>query len=725
MKNTISSRAAAIILISLTCSPGTADTRRAQLIELDQRTDGVLGLGIGRTASIDLDGDGVEEIVLGGTTGSAGGPFGSDSALTIVRKASDGQFDVTSRLVETDITGLWRGFFRVMPWTIDGAPHIVTFGANRMVRIYDADLREVRNFSIAGETRDADPSVIGLDDEVAAIGDIDADGSDELVVGGRISLNAFSMTTGQRRWSLPIAGISDVALSQLDADPALEIIVAGESLALILDGATLATDWSYVDGFGQMIMPGRFGASGALGWAASSHGAFTIFQSAPYSPVWNGGQGLTNRLLAPLSRGIGGRDDILASDGLHVYLYDSATHAERFRIPVGPDPSWPNVSSLVGHDFDADATDEIFFSTGASWNSPSILTIADASTGAIRWQWRGAGGPHLATAFGDIDGDGRDELVAATEQPQQQLGTLSVFDASTGRLKWRNPMDWPDATQPFVLSASRIQLRPRTESTGMDIVLAGNEYEGGRILVVDGTTFEPKLRLEEPALDEVADFVLLDYDGDGVEDFAVVSNTYSYTSTVSVFSGVDGSQLWRSPAMSGRARQILVVDKKQRTELIAVLDDGIRAYDRVTGLLDWWLTADTTAGAVYVENGAQGAEIAALSATGAIAFHDAESRALLRTHVLPPPIRTATAVDGDVRTLLVASGERLVLIDGTTGDHLAESAPMSPFRLQGAHLSLRRESGDTWTVASGTHPVLYRHRLVLGDYLFIDGFDSR
>lgn len=724
MKNTTSSRAAAVILISLTCSPGAADTRRAQLIELEQRVDGALGLGIGRAASIDLDGDGVEEIVLGGTTGSAGGQFGSDSALTIVRKASDGLFDVTSRLVETDITGLWRGFFRVMPWTIDGVPHIVTLGANRMVRIYDSDLREIRNFSIAGETRDADPSAVGFDDEVAAIGDIDADGGDELVVGGRISLNAFSMTTGQRRWSLPIAGISDVALAQMDADPALEIIVAGESVALILDGATQATDWSYVDGFGQMIMPGRFGASGALGWAASSHGAFTIFQSAPYSPVWNGGQGLTNRLLAPLSRGLGGRDDILASDGVHVYLYDSATHAERFRIPVSPDPSWPNVSSLVGHDFDADADDEIFFSTGASWNSPSILTIADASNGAIRWQWRGAGGPHLATAFGDLDGDGRDELVAATEQPQQQLGTLSVFDASTGRLKWRNPIDWPNATQPFVLSASRIQLRPRTESAGMDIILAGDEYEGGRILVVDGATFEPKLRIDDATLGEAGDLVLLDYDGDGVEDFAVVSNT-SNTSTLGIFSGVNGLQLWRSPAMSGRTRQILVVDKDQRTELIAVLDDGLRAYDRVTGLLDWWLTADTSAGAVYVEHGAQGAEIAALSATGAITFHDADSRALLRTHVLAPPVRTATAIDGDVHSLLVASGERLVLIDGATGDRLAESAAMSPFRRQGAHLSLHRESGDTWTVASGTHPVLYRHRLVLGDHLFTDGFDSR
>ncbi len=693
-------------------------------LELGHRVDQASRLGKGRLASIDLDGDGADELVLGGILDSESGQFSHYGVLLMPRKTPDGSFDMTSKLMQTS-TWPGNGFLRVLPWSSGGMPHVVTLGSDGMVRIHDAALSEVRHFPAFSETSAAAPLVTtGSPGGAAAIGDVDADGQDELIVAWSDRILAFSMTDGQARWSYPVYGVFDLALAQLDADPALEIIAAGQNVALVLDGATQATDWSYIKGFGLMATAGRFGASGATGWAATATGAFTVFQSMPFSPVWSGGQGLTHSMLAPLS--IGGRDDILASDGRYVYRHDSATHSQRLRVPISADPTSSTIVALAGHRFDTGAADEMVFA-GTTWGT-SIVTIADATTGTTRWQWRATTGPYLATAFGDVDGDGREELVAATGQPQQQLGTLSIFDAATGRLKWRSPVDWPSDTNRFLLSTSRIVLRPRSGAPGMDIVLAGAEYQGGRVMVVDGTTRQQTLRIDALALRAVTDIALVDYDDDGIDDFATVSNDFS-TSTIDVFSGVDGALLWRSPAMAGQAAQISIVEAGDRIELVAAFGSGLRAYDRVTGLLSWSLTADASIGALHVENGASGPEIVVLSQHGNLAFYDANTRALLRTWTVPAPVSAAATLDGDVRALLVVAGAKLVLLDGMTGQSLGEStllAPVVPFQplMQGTPLTLRRESGGAWMVASGTQGALYRHRLILGEHLFTTGFDS-
>lgn len=727
MKSTTLRRWATIVASVLAPTLSTAGDTYPQWLELGHRVDQASSLGKGRLAAIDLDGDGIDEIVLGGILDSESGEFSRYSVLLTPRKASDGSLDMTSRLLSSGI-GHGNGFLRVLPWSLGGTPHVVTLGTDGIVRIHDASFREIRSFAAAAETNATAPATgtsTGFPGGAAVIGDVDADGQDELIVAWSDRIVAFSMANGQQRWSYPIYGIFDLALAQLDADPALEIIAAGQNVALVLDGATQATDWSYIEGFGLMVTTGRFGTTDTAGWATTAGGAFTVFQSLPFSPVWSGGQGLTLAALATLSTDEE-RDDILTSDGRYIYRYGSATHAQKLRFPISPEPSSSNIVSLAGHRFDAGAADEIV-SASTTWGE-SALTIADATTGTTRWKWRATHGPYLATAFGDIDGDGREELVAASRQPQQELGALSIFDAAAGRLKWRSPIDWPSASSRFLLSTSRIQLRPRIGSSGMDIVLAGAEYEGGRILVVDGTTFQQTLRIESLTNRAVSDLALVDYDDDGVEDFAVVSNDF-FTSTIDVFSGIDGSLLWRSPAMTGRAVQISIIEANGRIELVAAFDSGLRAFDRLNGLLSWSLTANASIGALHVVHGAQGAEIVVLSREGTLAFHDANTRTLLRTQTVNAPVSAAAALDGDIRNLLVATGDRLVLFDGVTGQRLAESAPLAPFtpsrplQMEGARLSLRYEGGAAWTVAFGTQGPLYRHRLILGGHIFSAGFD--
>ena len=82
----------------------------------------------------------------------------------------------------------------------------------------------------------------------AAVDDIDGDGAQELVVvadvvhwARAVRRRPWDIASGTQRWMIPGIGGSDVLLEQLDADPALEIVLAGVP-GYVLDGATQAID---------------------------------------------------------------------------------------------------------------------------------------------------------------------------------------------------------------------------------------------------------------------------------------------------------------------------------------------------------------------------------------------------------------------------------------------------------------------------------------------------
>ena len=75
-------------------------------------------------------------------------------------------------------------------------------------------------------------------------------------------LVAYSLTSGAQLWSAPVGTsyYASLHVAQLDADPALEIVLSGMP-GTIVDGATRATEWAYKDGFAQLLEHGRFGGS--------------------------------------------------------------------------------------------------------------------------------------------------------------------------------------------------------------------------------------------------------------------------------------------------------------------------------------------------------------------------------------------------------------------------------------------------------------------------------
>lgn len=700
-----------------TCLLAFASTQQTyaepRFVEQSYRAESANAFGRGGWVRADLTGDGVPELITDGMV--AGLNSGDSLALIAFDASGDGEIRRTTSIVPSLIGNQTNLPAKVLVWRSPGGDRVVAISRGGTVTLHAGfPLREERRFDCITQVTSA------------AIGDIDGDGNDELVTGFVDGIDVYSLSNGQWLRSHTVGGVTDIALAQLDADPALEMILGGVWPGLVLDGATFATDWQYVDGFGTSIVTGRLGGQGLSRWAGNVMSRFSVFQADPWSPLWSASGNFTH--IAAVEDP--GRELLTAVDSSNVvHVYDSTTRQSLFRISQSVPDLVVNATS--GFDIDGDGMSEIAIAAGRASNSVEVgtITFADAQDGHARWQWVPARGPYTTAAWGDVDGDGRDELVTAARLVASAPGgNLEIFDADSDRSEWRSPLA-THADDFLQLSVSRVQLRRKAFGAGQDIVLAGQTgFEGSsRLIVLDGVTRSVSLDRPGGVNEDFVDLALMARTDDDVDDFGLaVRRDASYTSVLQRRSGTDGMLLWESQAMHGYVHQVLNVPSAQASsgELIAVMADGLYAYDAATGAPGWSLPTPTNIGVAYIPTGAGSAELAVYTEYGQIAFYDASTRVLLRQFTLPGRVQVVSAPDGDVRRTLAATDGRLILLDGITGQTLAESAPIAAFLWRGGHIASRRLSADVWQLASGTGVALYRHRLELREAVFANGFEA-
>ncbi len=571
----------------------------------------------------------------------------------------------------------------------------------------------------------------------AAIGDVDADGNDELLVLTQNGVHAYSMASGAALWSHAITTGSDIALAQLDADPALEIVITGSNVGIVLDGATRATEWSYADGFGQRLATGVFTAGGMTQWVgAKGWYWFSIFGSSPWSRLWDYATQSDIGAIATGDLDGAGIDSILYGDSQwgKVHIINPATHQERFSIPYdGFSVRAIAIANLLGGN-----NPQIGFLSASTATDGGLFTLASAATGGTVWQFESVGGPYRVTAVGDVDGDGADEIVAATGGSQYNLG-VSVYDFVTGQRKWQSPPPAPNADDPFYMLVRRIKLVPRANAPGMNIVLAGSGTYYGKAVVIDGVDKHVIRQIGHYQTPSIPDRVItgigmLDFDHDGVDDFVFAtapSTTATSGAKLFVVSGTSEQILWESIAMgSGFSdiNDVLVIPPQTAgaaSELVAVLPGSLRAYNSQTLLLDWVIPATNT-GAAYIADGVAGPEFVTWQTNGAVTFYDAATQAYLRAFSLASPLSALTVLQGGEGSLLAAADNRLELVAGNDGSVLAASDPlgelwsMAPLAAPAAVPT----GTSSWHVALASQPALWRMQLDATDRIFLGTFDS-
>jgi len=697
----------ALLAVFTTVGPA----RGVELVEIGRDASAMVGTAHAGFAVIDVDGDGRDDLVFA--------DMAANPVLAVYGLRADG----TTGFKQLSPMPWQHLIQRVLPWRSGGVSHIVVIEDSGTVHDFSGwPLVEQRSF----------PVYEYVFAPHAAIGDIDADGVDDLVVAVEGALYAYSMGDGhaERTFELPVGTTArDVALAQLDADPALEMIVGASMYGpgFVVDGATGAIDFEYDApyGFGSVVATGRFDGTGATGFVTDGWGIADVFGTDPYALQWDANASGNIMSMATADIDGSGRDAIIVGNDQWgaVHVIDPVTHTDRLTIPQ----DGFGVLAVAGVDLDGEGP-AIAFGSGPVTPGTTGFATADASTGEITDRYVPATGPMTVTAIGDVDGDGHDELVAAA-QPSYSYSTIAIYDLATGAEKWRSPAPIGNANDPFYIAPAAIRLVPHADRPGMDIVVAGSALYDGRIEVYDGTTMDEVMHIYQYAggplqWREVRDIAMHDCNGDGVDDFVAIVDANDGNERgpqLLAFSGVDGSLLWstRVLAQGAFAERVLVVPSATGgSELVAVSSGHLRALDPATGGPKWWITAAND-GAIYVPRGAAGPEYAVFSPQGGIAFYDAGTHAYLRSFSLAAPICDVLALDGDGRSLAIAAGDALLLFDGKGGITRAAAGSLGQC-LQNA---TRMAASPSGVVALGTGSALFRE-YVDSDRIFADSFDG-
>ena len=89
-------------------------------------------------------------------------------------------------------------------------------------------------------------------------------------------------------------------------------------------------------------------------------------------------------------------------------------------------------------DIDGDRRAEVIAGIGAMAPGPSYIVVYDGVTGAERVRIANPDSVPNSLAIGDMDGDGRMDIVIGMERPSTGPDRLYVYDAQSGQLKWNS-----------------------------------------------------------------------------------------------------------------------------------------------------------------------------------------------------------------------------------------------------------------------------------------------
>ncbi|HUD41167.1 MAG TPA: hypothetical protein VMR06_04135 [Dokdonella sp.] len=598
---------------------------------------------------------------------------------------------------------------RVLPAPGLGYRTVLTVGRGGVAREYGGEpLVERRQL----------PIVPGA--SAAGAGDVDGDGIEDLVVSTQTGVFTYRLSDGALSRTYAFAGTQDLALAQLDADPALEIVLAGAA-GRVIDGATQALEWQYIDGFGSRLAIGSLGGMSADRWVSAGTGsAFTAFRSGPWSPLWTAYTPFEVSLLAIAPFGAQGHGSVFVGDTVWsgVGVHDAATGAELTRI-TSPRPTAVSDVSML----EVDRADLAIASQPVDPN-PALL-LASSLDGSTLWGLRGLSGADRTAILDDVDGDGHPELLTGGS------AITTLRDAASGHIEWT-------AEERETLTPFQIAVTSAKADASRRIALAGNG-PAGVLIVLDGSTREQIFRVADPFTGKGAfgystrGLVVSDVDADGLEDylFASQSNVLGGSpAKLTAVSGIDGHQLWMTDVpgspfnkMSG----LLLIDTDAAPSgkaAVVVTRQALNAYDVATGAELWTMLLDNH-GASYVSHGVDGRpELAVFTNHSKMTYFDASTRAVLRNYPTGASDRLALALGGDVHRMLIATQETLVLVDGSTGQTLATSPDLGPVPEEGFGLAAAPMGRNAWVLGLSTENGLYRLRLVLDEQLFFDSFEG-
>jgi len=668
----------------------------------------------------DFDGDGFVEIAISGTAATSVYGFRSSLATVLGRDSATGGVRVRSI---TPTLALISGKLVKVPVSEGPDQMAVALRSEEEGQILimgGVPLRPLRVLEA--------PYVVGVE----AVADVDADGDLEIVA--LTSMQPWPMCydactptildfeTGTIEWVGP-QGVLGVAVAQLDADPAQELLFAGTP-GRIVDGKTHANEWTYVGGFGGNVLPGRFGPAGAPGFATVDGGRVQIFRTDPFSPtsefVTDPGFGRVVRLPPDET------DLILMAPGQSsvsraIRIHDPATGAVRWSFEIDE-----IVGSVGMADIDGDGHVELVFGAGLWTSWEDTLHVVDMTSMQHDFLQEEDTGPYSALAVGRLLPSGEEDVAFLVPERGSALHgmTLRVLDASTG-------MQIRTAFEPHGEDWGREYNDVATMQADADpqkeLVLAGNRFIG-EIFVLDSQAMEMQWHLygsESPIGRRfIRGLGVIDVNDDAVDDVVItLRQDAGSISAVLVLDGSNGNAIWESVALPGGWTQLAVhraVDQTPRA--IVSAGRGLYSFDLSSHLLVANVEAPLDIQYLHQWGEGDACRVVALDWNAHAYVYRCVDLALLDEHDLPQGTTFFRPLDAGPTRYLVAVGQHLYEAD-TEGNAIPVAGPLGEF-LGSDNKGVVRPGSDTqhFDVIIGSDYMVTRITVGL-DAMFADGFD--
>lgn len=531
------------------------------------------GIGISGYGQVDINGDGVKELILGGSTST----FGANNYWYAL------QYDASSSSYEpvwtSDFYGTYIGYITSIKVTTD-EKHILVGRGDGIVEVFKSRKPKlVTRLNIGFSYENI------LDIEVA---DVDNDGEEEWLFLTSSAMYIYSPSDFSLKMRLAYGGL-DASIGDVDADGRNEIILNNGYVleivnqSVVVEWDNTATGFGYKVALSDIDKDGKKEIVGIYRWYQLS-----TFDADLHSEKYRVNTRLDISTLYLADVDNDGDEEILYGDGQwgQIHALDESTGSELWNVN-NPEHG---VTGMFVSDLDQDGKLELAWSAGHTSTGPDHLYVHDLASLTQEYVSKHIDGPYRALDVGDVDNDGRQEIVVFSFKSNSGYadGVLSIFDAKTYEKKYE----------------SDVNLFGRSATTGIDTVKIGDvdndgkneivvgtgRYYDGAIYIIDGVTKLVKNRYLYDNGSVIASIDLADIDNDGSTEIiagASKAHTGSPGTYIYVIDGSTGQVKWHTPDLgvywnSVKYIKAANVDSDNALEIIATASNSLFVIDGIT-----------------------------------------------------------------------------------------------------------------------------------------------
>lgn len=658
----------------------------------------------------DLDGDGRLEIMVTESYGS-----GLLSAETVQIRDPYAGYAVRDVWVSRDYVGM--ALARVIPSAAGAARRIVVLDKLDTLHILEGlPLKESATFTGTGYHY---PGPV-----TGEVGDVDGDGIPDLAFCSQGYIEVARLSDGARRTIG--SPCTEVALVQFDGTPQKEILAIGNPPRIYdgTTGAVLSTGPAYADA-DALEVPAVVNAdndpqSELVAFHRNGDGLYRVEPAQGWAQTAITTYGHTSGHLRAVDVNGDGRDEYVAQGGTLISLSSGV---------YGPSIQANNRSCenvLVGN-FDGDASIEGF----CGGVEGAFVGVFGSS--ALKWDEGKSTftGPYLGPVrpvLGDVDGDGRDELVtAAYSVSSGDTSQILLLDPDTLALKSASIVAKGSLGETFKIYA----LGVARLGAGPAGLIVGGSRDGAQrqswIARLDPGNADIAWSDLDPNSAPVAALAALDIDGNGDDEIAALStdvmSEYVNRCDVRLIDGAGAPPRWNvNVATSGPDRNAAII--VQQVDGIGAPDLIVACRGRVAALRgedghELW-NIPFLAETLQVRDGDLGPELLLASASGL------DRRDIATGAELAPLPAHASAVSNTalLPSILALSDQALVRLDATTGAALSPALPIG-FGAASAmdFLEARGSPSGTFEAYLNAPYGIVKVRSFRAEELFADGFE--